>query len=194
MKFLHTTRTTLAAAAFVAAGIMLAGGAHADEVVEKFFGNYVGAGSAVILDKDRREIRDLDVTVERFKSDGFTLKWITVIRDENGGRTGADVKRREVEENFIPVEDKENVFVLSPEGGLFQKSELPNPLRGDAVRWAAIEDNAMIVYSMAINEHGGSELQVYRRSLTDKGMSISFMRLQDEDVKVRMSGDLVRTK
>lgn len=194
MTFLHATRTLLAASAFVTAGLLLAGNAHANEAVEKFFGNYVGAGSAVILDQDRREIRDLDVTVERFKNEGFTLKWITVIRDENGGRTGADVKRREVEENFIPVEDKENVFILSPEGGLFQKSELPNPLRGDAVRWAAIDGDAMTVYSLAISETGGSELQVYRRSLTDKGMNISFMRLQDEDVRVRMSGDLVRTK
>ncbi len=194
MKRLNASRTLIAATAFLAAGIMLAGGAHANEAVEKFFGNYVGAGSAVILDKDRREVRDLDVTVERFKNEGFTLKWITVIRDENGGRTGADVKRREVEENFIPVEDKENVFVLSPEGGLFQKSELPNPLRGDAVRWAAIDGDTMTVYSLAISETGGSELQVYRRSLTDKGMNITFMRLQDEDVKVRMSGDLVRTK
>ncbi|MDA0786289.1 MAG: hypothetical protein O3B37_08350 [Proteobacteria bacterium] len=193
MKHLHATRTLLATAAFLAAGVMLAGGAHA-EAVEKFFGNYVGAGSAVILGSDRRETRDLDVTIERFKNDGFTLKWITVIRDENDERTGADVKRREVEENFIPVEDKENVFILSPEGGLFQKSELPNPMDGDPVRWAAIDDNAMTVYSLAINEQGGSELQVYRRSLTDKGMSISFMRLQDEDVKVRMSGDLVRTQ
>lgn len=194
MKFLHVTRTLFAAAAFLASGTLLAGGADADETIEKFFGNYVGSGNATIADGDRREVRDLDVTVKRFKNEGFTLKWITVIRDENGGRTGADVKRREVEENFIPVEDKENVFVLSPKGGLFQKSELPNPLRGDAVRWAAIEDNSMIVYSMAISASGGSELQVYRRSLTDKGMAISFMRLQDEDVKVRMSGDLVRTK
>tara|TARA_R110002110_G_scaffold376568_2_gene586798 strand:+ start:306699 stop:307283 length:585 start_codon:yes stop_codon:yes gene_type:complete len=194
MKFLHVTRTLRAASVFLAAGIILAGGAHADETIEKFFGNYVGLGNATIAEGDRREVRDLDVTVERFKNEGFTLKWITVIRDENGGRTGADVKRREVEENFIPVEDKENVFVLSPKGGLFQKSELPNPLRGEAVRWASIDGNAMVVYSMAISASGGAELQVYRRSLTDKGMAISFMRLQDEDVKVRMSGDLVRTK
>lgn len=194
MNLRNVSRTLLAAAAFLATGLVLAGGVHANEAVEKFFGNYVGAGNATITDGDRREIRDLDVTVERFKNEGFTLKWITVIRDENGGRTGADVKRREVEENFIPVEDKENVFVLSPKGGLFQKSELPNPLRGDAVRWAAIEDNVMIVYSMAISANGGAELQVYRRSLTDKGMAISFMRLQDEAVQVRMSGALVRTK
>jgi len=194
MNFLHGTRTFLAASAFLAAGLVLAGGAHAEEAVEKFFGNYVGAGNATITPGDRREVRDLDVTVERFKNDGFTLKWITVIRDEDNGRTGTDVKRREVEENFIPVEDKVNVFVLSPKGGLFQKSELPNPLRGEAVRWAAIEDNSMTVYSLAISANGGSELQVYRRSLTDKGMTISFMRLQDEDVKVRMSGELVRTQ
>jgi len=193
MKRLHATRTLLATAAFLAAGVMLAGSAHA-EVVEKFFGNYVGSGNAIVTDADRREIRDLDVTLERYKNKGFTLNWITVIRDENGGRTGTDVKRREVTENFVPVEDKENVFVLSPEGGLFQKSELPNPLHGDAVRWAAIDGDTMTVYSLAISETGGAELQVYRRALTDKGMTISFKRLQDDEVMVRMSGDLVRTK
>ncbi|MGB0570531.1 MAG: hypothetical protein ACPGQM_00465 [Alphaproteobacteria bacterium] len=145
MKFLHSPRTLLAKTVFLAASLVLTGNAHANEAVEKFFGNYVEAGNAVNLNSEHRETRDLDVTVERFKNEGFILKWITVIRDENGGRTGADVKRREVEENFIPVEDKENVFILSPEGGLFQKSELPNPLRGDAVRWAAIDGDAMTV-------------------------------------------------
>ena len=174
--------------------LIASGNAHATEAVEKFFGNYVGSGTAEVLGEDRRESRDLDVALERYKDDGFTLKWITVIRDAEDGRVGDGVKRREVEENFVPVEDKENVFILSPEGGLFQKSELPNPLRGDAVRWAAIDGNAMTVYSLAINATGGSELQVYRRSLIDKGMSIRFLRLQDEEVKVRMSGELVRTQ
>ena len=191
MTPLQATRTALAVLTFLA---VASTSVHANEAVEKFFGNYVGSGSALVLDEDRRETRDLDVTVERYRDDGFTLKWITVIRDAEDGRVGDDVKRREVNENFIPVEDKENVFVLSPEGGLFQKSELPNPLRGDAVRWAAIEGNEMTVYSLAINENGGSELQVYRRALTEKGMSISFMRLQDEKLKVRMSGELVRTQ
>ena len=142
-----------------------------------------GAGSS----RSRRDNREL-------QDDGFTIQWITVVRGANGARTGDDVKRREVTENFIPVEDKENVFVLAPKGGLFQKSELPNPLLGDAVRWAAIDGNDMTIYSLAISETGGSELQVYRRSLTEKGMDIRFMRLQDEDVKVRMSGKLVRTQ
>ena len=182
--------------AFVASLFLVfaATGAQANELVEKFYGFYVGSGSAKVLGEDEIEERDLDVTIESFKDDGFTLKWITVVRGANGARTGEDVKRREVEENFVPVEDKENVFILAPTGELFQKSELPNPLLGEAVRWAAIKGNDMTVYSLAINETGGSELQVYRRSLTEKGMDITFMRLQDEDVKVRMSGTLVRTQ
>ena len=73
------------------------------------------------------------------------------------------------------------------------KPETPEQVR-DAVRWAAIDGDTMTVYSLAISEAGGSELQVYRRVLTEKGMTLSFKRLQDEDVKVRMSGELVRTQ
>ncbi|CAN0558135.1 unnamed protein product [Laminaria digitata] len=184
-------RTALVAASFV---FVATNGAFANEAVSKFYGSYVGSGNAEVLDRKQQEVRDLDVTIESFKDEGFTIQWITVVRGANGARTGDDVKRREVTENFIPVEDKENVFVLAPKGGLFQKSELPNPLLGDAVRWAAIDGNDMTIYSLAISETGGSELQVYRRSLTEKGMDIRFMRLQDEDVKVRMSGKLVRTQ
>lgn len=187
----NPVRSALAASVLL---VFAASGAQANELIEKFYGSYVGSGSAQVLDAGETEERDLDVTIERFKDDGFTLKWITVVRGANGARTSDDVKRREVEENFVPVEDKENVFIIAPEGGLFQKSELPNPLLGEAVRWAAIKGNDMTVYSLAINQDGGSELQVYRRSLTEKGMDITFMRLQDEEVKVRMSGTLVRTQ
>tara|TARA_A100001037_G_scaffold304195_1_gene340243 strand:- start:3956 stop:4531 length:576 start_codon:yes stop_codon:yes gene_type:complete len=191
MKVLSFSCVILAAGLLAATG---ATNANAEANVEKFFGSYVGSGEAEVLGEARKETRDLDITVERFKDDGFTLKWITVIRSENGGRIGDDVKRREVEENFVPVEDKENVFIPSPKGGLFQKSELPNPLHGDAVRWASVDGDAMTVYSLAISESGGSELQVYRRTLTQKGMDIIFLRLQDEAVKIRMSGKLVRAR
>ena len=131
-------RSTAYAAAVVLAVVLAPlHGAHANDAVEKFYGSYVGSGTAEVGSKT--QIRDLDVTIESYKDEGFTLKWITVVRGADGARTGDDVKRREVSENFIPIEDKENVFVLAPKGGLFQKSDLPNPLLGDAVRWAALE-------------------------------------------------------
>ena len=132
--------------------------AQADEDISRFFGTYVGSGNAENIARGDVEVRDLDVTITAHKDDGFVLKWITVVRGEDGARTGEDVKRREVEETFIPAKDRPNVFIPAPNGGLFQKAETPNPLDGEAARWAAIEGNAMTVYSLAISEGGGAEL------------------------------------
>lgn len=171
-----------------------AGTALAAEKQEKFYGSYVGSGTAERVTENITEQRDLDVTIEAYKNGGFTIKWITVVRGTDGARVSDDVKRREVEENFIPLEDKENLYILAPKGGLFQKAELPNPLRGEPMRWATIENGAITIYSMAISDNGGSELQVYRRTLTEKGMNISFLRMQDENIELKMEGTLVRTK
>lgn len=183
------------AAAVIAASLALStGAADAEGDHDKFYGSYVGSGTAERVSENITEQRDLDVTVEPFKNSGFTVKWITVVRGADGARVGDDVKRREVEENFIPLEDKEDVFILAPKGGLFKKAEMPNPLLGEPMRWATIENGSMTVYSMAISDSGGSELQVYRRTLTEKGMDISFLRMEDETIELRMSGTLVRTK
>jgi hypothetical protein len=168
--------------------------ALASEAAEKFYGSYVGQGTAERISEKVTEQRDLDVTVEAYKNGGFTIKWITVVRGADGARVGDDVKRREVIENFIPLEDKDGVFVLAPKGGLFKKAELPNPLLGEPMRWATLENGAMTIYSMAIANNGGSELQVYRRTLTEKGMDISFLRMHDETVELKMEGTLVRTQ
>ncbi len=178
----------------VLTALLPVGGALGAEGPEEFYGSYVGSGTAKRVIENVTEQRDLDVTVEEYKNGGFTIKWITVVRGTDGDRVADDVKRREVEENFIPLEDKEDVFILAPKGGLFQKAELPNPLRGEPMRWATLENGAMTIYSMAINDNGGSELQVYRRTLTDKGMDISFLRMRDEVIELQMQGELVRTK
>lgn len=188
---LYSILTVFVIAAALALG---AGSANAAEGHDQFYGSYVGSGTAERIIEKITEQRDLDVTVEPFKNGGFTLKWITVVRGSDGARVGDDVKRREVEENFIPLEDKDDVFVLAPKGGLFKKAEMPNPLLGEPMRWATLENGLMTVYSMAISDSGGSELQVYRRTLTEKGMDISFLRMQDETVELRMTGTLVRAK
>lgn len=191
MRSLKSLLTVVVVAASIPIG---ATAALAAEGLENFYGSYVGSGTAKRLTGNVTEQRDLDVTIETYKKNGFTIRWITVVRGSDGARAGDGVKRREVEENFIPFEDKEDVYVLAPKGGLFQKAELPNPLRGEPMRWATVENGAMTVYSMAIGDKGGSELHVYRRTLTEKGMDISFLRLRDEIVEVQMEGKLVRTK
>ncbi|MEK9662942.1 MAG: hypothetical protein VW644_14640, partial [Alphaproteobacteria bacterium] len=156
------TRATLlafASALFLIIGTLAS--ANANDDMAKFFGSYVGSGMAERLDKGTKEQRDLDVTIERYKDKGFTVKWITVMRGADGERTGEGVKRRAIEENFIPYADRKGVFIDAPSGGLFSKAELPNPLKGEPMRWAAIDGDTLSVYSMAISDSGASELQVY---------------------------------
>ncbi len=162
-----------------------------DAAIDEFFGTYVGGGVAQ-RDDGTTEQRDMDVSIKAYKNNGFTLSWITVVRDEVGGRTGAGVKRRSVEEDFVPSPEMPGIFVSAPEGGLFSQAELANPLSGDPFRWASLRGNTLAVYSAGINPNGGTELQIYERTLTAEGLDVSFVRLADEDVKVRVDGSLIR--
>ncbi|MBM3559609.1 MAG: hypothetical protein FJX53_07005 [Alphaproteobacteria bacterium] len=147
------------------------------------------------MDDKSTERRDLDVTIKPYKKDGFTIAWITVMRGADGERSGDDVQRRSGEEGFLPYADgRPGVYVLAPRGGLFQKSRLPHPLKGEPMRWAAITGNTLTISSMAVTPAGNAELQIYHRTLTDKGMMVEFLRLQNEAVLLRLSGELGRAQ
>lgn len=176
-----------------AAVLLLAIPAYAQNALEPFVGTYVGSGIGE-REGEPDEQRDMDVTIEPYKNEGFTLKWITVIRGPSGERAGADVKRRQIEEQFLPSEEMGGIYIRAPQGTLFKKAELPNPLRGEPMRWASIHGQTMTVYSLGITAEGGSELQIYHRTLTPNGMDANFLRMQDEQVKLRVTGNLVRTE
>ena len=75
---------------------------------------------------------------------------------------------------------------------LFEKAELPNPLRGEAMRWASVDGDRLTVHSLGIVENGGVESQIFHRTLTDSGMDVTFVRMQDDEVLLRVTGELVR--
>jgi hypothetical protein len=52
-------------------------------------------------------------------------------------------------------------------------------MRGDPVRWAALDGNSLYVYSFVVLDDGRYELQVYERERTDKGIDLRFQRLVD---------------
>ncbi|MHA1566740.1 MAG: hypothetical protein ACTSX7_15625 [Alphaproteobacteria bacterium] len=184
----------LAVPVLLAAPALLAASAQAQEldVIEPFMGTYVGSGVGTRQGKPDEQ-RDMDVTIKPYKN-GFTVSWITVIRGPSGERAGADVKRREIEENFVPSDDIEDVYIRAPEGTLFKKAELPNPLRGEPMRWASIHNATMTIYSLGITAEGGSELQIYHRTLTDSGIEANFLRMKDEKVMLRVTGELTRVQ
>ena len=77
---------------------------------------------------------------------------------------------------------------------MFSKAELPNPLAGEPMRWAAVDGDALTVYSAGIAEKGALEAQIYRRMLTKNGLDVIFLRLEDEQVMLRAGGKLTRTE
>ena len=174
--------------------LSVAAGPAAGQELERFFGSYVGSGAAVNISDGSTDVRDLDVTIESYKNEGFTLRWITVIREGDADRTDPNVRRRAEEENFLPSEELDNVYVIAPKGSLFEKAELPNPLRGEAMRWASIDGDRLTVHSLGIIETGGVESQIFHRTLTDSGMDVSFVRMQDDEVLLRVTGELVRAE
>ncbi len=174
-------------------GLTVSSAGWAQNGIDRFFGSYVGSGVAEHEGDTDTEQRDMDVTLESYKGGGFTLKWITVVRGAEGQRTGADVRRREIEESFLPSEENPNLYILAPRGGLFRKAELPNPLEGEPMRWATIERDTLSVYSLGITDKGRSEMQIFHRTLTENGMDVSFVRLEDENIELRVVGELVRT-
>ena len=92
----------------------------------------------------------------------------------------------------MPSPDQPGVYISAPEGGLFSTAELANPMAGDPFRWASLRDGTLTIYSAGIDENGGSELQIYYRTLTNDGLDVSFVRLADEIAKIRVTGDLRR--
>ncbi len=173
-------------------GLLLAAPAWAQNSIDRFFGNFVGSGTAERLGETMIEQRDLDVSIAAYKRTGFTIKWTTVIRGPQGERAGADVRRREVEEDFALSENLENIFILAPKGGGFTRAKLPNPLEGYPMRWASVDGDTLTIYSFGIAAEGGAELQIYRRTLTETGLKSHFLRMQDDVLVVQVVGELTR--
>ncbi len=162
--------------------------------LERFFGAYVGSGTSVDAKSGETGARDLDVTIEPYKDDGFTISSITIVREDGSDRTDPNIRRRAVEESFLPSQDIENIYIVAPRGSLFEKAELPNPLRGEPMRWAAVDGDTLSLHSLGITETGRLEIQIFHRTLTETGMDVTFSRMQDEEVMVRVNGNLVRTE
>ena len=127
----------------IVAILLVAGPVWAGDLMEPFYGSFVGTGTASYPGTTRSEQRDLDVTIEPAKRGGFTLQWITVTRDEQGGRTGIGVKRRAVRDTFLPYNERQGVYVLQPEDGIFTKARLPNPLSGEPMLPSPGPENRM---------------------------------------------------
>ncbi|HET6467540.1 MAG TPA: hypothetical protein VFG43_04090 [Geminicoccaceae bacterium] len=167
------------------AGAALAAGPGAGYV-----GSFVGKAVDELVEAGKPEARDIDIVISPYKKDGLRIQWTNVTLVE-GRRDVPGVKRRVSESLLVPADGKD-FLVESPEQSPFRIKDEVDLMRGDAIRWAAFDENGMHVYSFVVLEDGRYELQTYTRRLTEEGLDLVFERTVEGKVVRRMTGKAVR--
>jgi hypothetical protein len=159
--------------------------------LEPFFGTFVGVAEV----KDFRDggavrQRDMDIVIEPYKQGGFRIHWVNVALVD-GKRAVPGVERRVQTVSFEPAQERD-FFVEVAETSPFRERGETQPMRGDPVRWASLDDRGLHVYSFLVLEDGRYELQVYDRTLTDIGLDIRFQRIVDGELVREIIGRTAR--
>jgi hypothetical protein len=160
------------------------------ERLERFFGSYVGVAEVENKATGETRARDMDIVIEPHGEDGFRIHWVNVSLVD-GRRDLPGVERRVQTVMFEPAGDGQ-LYLEKQEGSLFQEREQMRPMQGDPVRWAALADGTLHVYSFVVLPDGRYELQIYDRILTDEGIDIKFQRIVDGEVMREITGRTVR--
>jgi hypothetical protein len=163
--------------------------AEEDRALEDFYGEFVGrsvAGStAVAGDEAELTPRHLNVSIHP-NDDGFSIAWLTIATRASGktkaksylvdfratARPGlyASAMRRDTTGALVPLD----------------------PMSGDPYVWASIAGATLTVHALLVTDEGGYEVQIYRRTLTDDGMDLTFQRFRDGVLMKELAGTLIR--
>jgi hypothetical protein len=157
-----------------------------------FFGTYVGHADVEDLETGQLSDRDIDIVIEPFHDDGFQINWITVIKVD--GRRDVPGVRRTVQSVLFEPAESQNFYVEVAADNPFREREEMEPMRGNAVRWASLDDDTLHVHSFVVLEDGRYELQIYDRILSDIGLDIEFRRFDDGALVRQIHGKTVRVE
>jgi hypothetical protein len=153
-------------------------GAEGAAPIKEFVGQFKGQGIAKNRDNldFNRTLRDLDTTIEAAGDGGFTVKWTTVIRDVEGGRT------------------IQNAITFAPAGkpNVFKAVDAGDPIAKGNYAWARIDGRTLVVNVFEVGDEGQGRWQVYERRLTGDGMELTYRRLDHSGALRIVSGKLKR--
>ena len=94
---------------------------------------------------------------------------------------------------LVPAPDRD--FYLARQAyDPFTERRQPDPLGGDALRWATVTGDTLRTYSLAILDDGTYELQTYDRTLTPDGIRLDWRRSVDGQVVRQATGHAVRAQ
>jgi hypothetical protein len=164
MPILHSLRFI-----WVALSLLIAWPAVAanDAPIEAFFGTY--EGKSVAANGEEEAERDIMVSIKPI-DEGFNVSWKTSKHKSDG-----QVKQKDYSINFEKTK-RQSIFGSAMRRNTFGDRVPLNPLEGDPYVWARITEKTLTVYALHITTDGSYEMQVYHRTLTDKGLDLKFTR------------------
>ena len=139
--------------------------------IKKFFGTYLGAAD-IKLPEGLQE-RNLRLIIKPHGDKGFSVHWTTVIQNPDGRG-----KVRDLSAKFSP-RNRPGVFAAEMKQDVFGNRIPLDPMTGEPFFWAGLKDNTLTVHTLFVNETGGYEMQIYKRTLTNTGIDVVFDRVVD---------------
>ncbi|MZR31354.1 hypothetical protein [Sneathiella litorea] len=124
--------------------------------------------------------RDIDVSIKPSESGDFTITWRTLLR-QKGTSDSPKEDLKETTLTFVKT-DRPNVWKDSKGGDVYA---------GETISWAQLMKQTLTVYVMAINDTGGYDMQVYKRTLSGVNMELEFVAIRDGAVRRTAKGQLI---
>lgn len=160
---------------------LVAAGAHAEDPIAPFHGNY--SGTAVAKDRDSRLFgvtrRDLDVTIAPETDGRFRITWTTVTP-----RPGGNTTRSTTDFVFRPAEGR-RVWIAEA---------ATDPMGKAGYVWAVVQGDALVVHVLSVDEQGRYNISTYRRERTRDGLRLEFRRQRDGEPVRIVTGTLARNR
>ncbi|WP_254869661.1 hypothetical protein [Thalassospira sp. HF15] len=152
--------------------------------IDPFVGSY--HGTTIEHAENELEARDLDVVIKKTER-GFVVDWSTVIHKADGRE-----KTVSLDVEFYATE-RADIYGSAMRSGLFGKRIPNDPLKGEPFFWARIVDKTLTIHALYINDEGGYEMQVYKRTLDEEGnLDLVFRRFRDGEQIRDVTGELTR--
>jgi hypothetical protein len=147
--------------------------------IEAFYGTYEGKASSD--EKRDSSVRDISVSIQPHDR-GFTVGWSTT-------KAGGNVKSYSID---FETTRRPEIYGSAMRRNKFGDSVPLDPLDGDPYVWARITGRTLTVYALIITPEGSYEMQVYHRTLSEKGLDLEFYRyLEGKPVRL-IKGTLVK--
>ncbi len=174
---------SVAALVFILWGAAMLGAQAAEQLsIEAFYGNFKGSGIARSDASDYfgLTLRDIDVTV-RPEGAGISIAWTTVLR-QGGDPDNPNVRRKSNSVNFVPSE-------LS---SVYRAIDSGDALARQPVAWAYVNGYTLTMHSLVVLDGGDYVMQTYNRTLSDMGMALEFISVQNGQTVRRVEGRLTK--